>query len=72
MSFPRHDWIGKVIQWGLCKKFKLDNNTKRYMHKPESSLENETHKVLWDIEPQTNKPIPVRRPNLEITNQKIQ
>ena len=29
----RHDWVGKVIHWKLCKKF-------------ESVLENETHKIL--------------------------
>ena len=31
-----YDWVGKVIHWELCKKFKLDYATKWYMHKPES------------------------------------
>ena len=33
---------------------------KWYMHNPESVLENETHKLLWDFERQTNHLILVR------------
>ena len=32
----RHDWVGKVIQWEVCKKFRLDHTNKWYMHKTES------------------------------------
>ena len=28
----RHDWVGKVIHWELCKKFKFDHANKWYMH----------------------------------------
>ena len=38
----RHDWVGNVINWDLCKKLKFDHTIKWYMHKPESILENET------------------------------
>ena len=31
------------------------------MHKPESILENKTHKILWDFEIQTDHAIPARR-----------
>ena len=34
------------------------------MHKPESALKNETHKILWDFEIQTNDLIPTRNPDL--------
>ena len=40
----RHDCVGKVIQWELCKKLKFDHTNKLYMHKPESDMENEAHK----------------------------
>ena len=40
------DWVGKVIDWKLCKKLKLDHADKHYMNKPESVRENETHKVF--------------------------
>ena len=45
----RHDWVGKVIHCELCKKLKFDYTTKWYMHKPESVLENEMHKIIWDL-----------------------
>ena len=28
----RHDWVGKVIHWEMCKKFKFDHTDKWYMH----------------------------------------
>ena len=36
------------------------------MHKPESVLENETHRILWDCEIQTDHSIPAMRPDLII------
>ena len=38
------------------------------MHKPESVLENETHKILWDFEIPMNPPIPANKPGLVIIN----
>ena len=38
----RHDWVGKVIHWELCKKFKFDYMIKWYKHNPAAVLENET------------------------------
>ena len=34
----RHDWVGKVVHWEMCKKFKFDHTNKWYMHKPEPVL----------------------------------
>ena len=28
----RHDWVGNVIHWEMCKIFKCDHNNKWYMH----------------------------------------
>ena len=42
----RHDWVGKVIHWEMCKKFKLDHTNKWDTYNLESVLENETHKNL--------------------------
>ena len=66
----RHDWVGKVIHWELCKKLNFHHATKWYMHKPESVLENETHKILWDFEIQTDHLITARRPDLVLINKK--
>ena len=42
----RQDWVGKVIHWEMCKKFKFDHTNKWYMHNPAPVLENDTHKLL--------------------------
>ena len=39
----RHDWVGKVIHWEMCKKFKFDHTNKWYMQNPAPVLENNTH-----------------------------
>ena len=40
------------------------------MHKPESILENKTHKFLWDFDVQTDYLIPARKLDLVIINKK--
>ena len=62
--------MGKVIHWELCKKLKFDHTNKWYMHSPTSVLENETQKLLWDFEIQTDYLISVRRPDLVRVNKK--
>ena len=66
----RHDWMGKVIHWEMCKKFKFDHANKWYMHNPEPVLENDTHKLLWDFDIQMDHLISARRPDLIIINKK--
>ena len=66
----RHDWVGKVIHWEMCKKFKFDHNNIWYMHNPAPVLENNSHKLLWDFNIQTDHLIPARRPDLIIINKK--
>ena len=57
----RHDWMGKVIHWEMCKKFKFDHANKLYMHNLKPVLENDTHKLLWDFDIQTDHLISARR-----------
>ena len=45
-----------MTHWQLCKKLKFNHTIKQYMHKPESVLENETHKILWDFKIQKKSP----------------
>ena len=54
----------------MCKKFKFDNTNKKYMHNSAPVLENDTYKLLWDFDVQTNHLISARRPNLIIINKK--
>ena len=65
-----HDWVGRVICWELCKKFKFDHSTKWYMHKLESILEKETHRILLHFKIQTDPLIPARVPDLLIAEKK--
>ena len=66
----RHDRVEKVINKELCKRLKFDHTTKWCMHNPESILENETHKIFWNFEIQTDHIIPARRPDLTDFNKK--
>ena len=43
---------------------------KWYIHNPAPILENDTHKLLWDFNIQTDHLIPARRPDLIIINKK--
>ena len=66
-----YNWVRKVINWELCKKFKYNHANKWYMHNPSTVLENDTHKLLWDFNIQTDHLISARRPDIIIINKKI-
>ena len=58
--------MGKGIHWEMSKKFRFDHTNKWYMHNPAPALENDTHKLLWDFDVDTDHLISARRPNLII------
>ena len=62
----RRDWVGKVIYWDKCKKFKFDH-TNQWYHWA-SVLENDTHKPLWDFDIHMYHLISARRPDHIIIN----
>ena len=66
----KYDWIGKVIHWEIWKKFKFDHTNIWHIHNLAFILENDTHKLVWDFEIQTDHLILVRRPDLIIINKK--
>ena len=66
----RHNWVGKLIHWEMCKKLKFDHTNKWYIHNPAPVLENNTHKLLRDFDIQTDHLISARTPNLIIINKK--
>ena len=66
----RHDWASKEIHWEMCKEFQFDHTNKWYMHNPAPVLENDSHKLLWDFNIQTDHLIPARRLDLIIINKK--
>ena len=66
----RNDWVGMVIHWELCKKFKFGHTNEWYIYDPESVLRYETKKILWDFETETDHLISTRRPDLVIVKKK--
>ena len=66
----RHNWVGKVIHWEMCKKFKCDHTNKWYMYNPAPVPENDTRKLLWNFDIHTDHLISARRPDLIIINKK--
>ena len=60
----RHDWVGKVRHWQMYKEFKFDRTKKWYMHNPASVQENDTHKLLWDFDIQSDHLISAIRSDL--------
>ena len=66
----RHDWVGKLVHWEMCRKFLFDHTNKWYMHNPAPVLENDWHKLLWDFNIQMDHLIPARTPELIIINKR--
>ena len=66
----RHDYLGKVIYREMCKKFKHDHTNIWYMHNPAAVLGNDSHKLLWDFDIETDHLISTRRPDIIIINKK--
>ena len=45
----RHDNLGKIVHWKLARKSNFEAGEKWYEHEPESVLENEDDKILWNF-----------------------
>ena len=63
-------WVGKVIHWEMCMKFRYDHTNKWYVHKSAPVPQNDTYKLLWDFNIQTDHLILARRPDLIIINKR--
>ena len=57
----RHDRVGKLIHWELCKRLKFDHTNIWYMHKSEYTLKNVMHKFHSDFDVQMHQQIPTRK-----------
>ena len=66
----RHDNLGKIIHWKLHRKCNFEARDKWYEHEPESVLENEDYKILWNFSIQTDHVIEARRPDLVVVDRK--
>ena len=63
----KHDWVGNEIHWELSKRLNFDHAIKCFLHKPESVPENETHKIIYEFDIQTDHPVQkTGRPDLAL------
>ena len=62
--------MGKIVHWKLARKCDFETVEKWYEHEPESDLENEDYKILWDFSIQNDHVIEVRRPDLVAADKK--
>ena len=60
----RHDTLGQVVQWGLCRKYNIGCTDKWYEHALRKVEENEEVKILWDFNIKTDREIHHRRPDI--------
>ena len=66
----RHDNLGIIVHWKLAGKCNFEAGDKWYDHEPESDLENENYKILWDFSIQTDHVLEARRPDLVLVDKK--
>ena len=66
----RRDNLGKIVHWKLARKCNFEAGDKWYEHEPESVLENEDYKILWNFSIQTDHVIEARRPGLVVVDKK--
>ena len=64
-------WLGRQGDpLGNVQEISIRPYKQWYMHNPAPILENNSHKLLWDFNIQTDHLIPARRPDLIIINKK--
>ena len=65
-----YDKLPRAICWDLSGKCGFERNERWYDHVPESVLENDDYKLLWDFSMRTDHEIRARRPDLVIIDKK--
>ena len=66
----RHDSLAKIVHWKLARKCDFETGKKWYEHEPESILENEDYKILWDFSIETDHVIEARGADLVVVDKK--
>ena len=64
----RHDNLGKIVHWKLARNCNFEAGDKWYESEPESVLENEDYKILWNFSIQTDYSIGAWRPDLVVVD----
>ena len=64
----RHDCVARALHWDILRQRGFKISDKWYQQQPESVVENEQFKVLWDFTIQTDIEIHARRPDIVIVD----
>ena len=64
----RHDKVGAVIHWRLCKKYGIEAHKDWYRHEVQPVIETDQVKLLWDMCIQTDHVIQARRPDMVVVD----
>ena len=62
----RHDCVGRKIHWELRRKYGLAAAERWHEHQPDTVTENDSCKLLWDFNVQTDHVIQARRPDVTL------
>jgi len=60
----RHNEVARILHRDMCVAYEIPVERKYWRHQPESVTENDTIKLLWDFEIQTDRRISARRPDI--------
>ena len=66
----RHNNVARVVRWDLQGKCSFSRVDKWFEHQPETVLENNDYKLLWDYNIQTDRQINARRPTWSLLTSK--
>ena len=64
----RHDSVGRYVHWQFYEKLGFNRARFWYEHKPESVIENENFKILWDFIIQCDHMVEARRPDIVVVD----
>ena len=64
----RYDNVGRYAHWQFCEKLGFNRARPWYEHEPESVVENENFKIIWDFSIQCDHMIEARRSDLPVAD----
>ena len=64
----RYDSVGRYVHWQFCEKLGFNRARLWYEHEPESVVDNENFKILWDFTMQCDHMIEGRIPDIVVVD----
>ena len=64
----RHDSVRRYVHWQFCEKLGFNRARLWYEYEPESLVENENSKILWNFTIQCDHMIEARRPGIVVVD----